>query len=149
MPTETDPAAAARWTTQVLRATAALALLSTLTQGLLAGLFVTGDVGLLTVHNVLGSVISVFALVQFALALVERRVRGRRGEANSWRLTVLTGLFLVLVFAQIGLGMSRLVAPHMFLGVTAAALAMLVLFVALTEGGPAPSRRTALTGETL
>ncbi|MEV7867755.1 hypothetical protein AB0P17_16975 [Streptomyces sp. NPDC088124] len=71
--------------TRVLRATAALALLSALAQGLLAGLIVTGDVGLLTVHNVLGSVISLFALVQFALALalVERRGRGQRRSRCS------------------------------------------------------------------
>ncbi|MEV6590660.1 hypothetical protein [Streptomyces acidicola] len=143
MSTETHPAAAAPWTTQVLRATAILGLLVTLLQGLLAGLFVTGDVGLLTVHSVVGSAISVLALVQFAIALVERRARRRRDEPNSWRLTVLSGLFLVLVFAQIGLGMSRAVAPHMFLGVTAAALAMLVLFVVLTESGSTPAQTPA------
>lgn len=148
MSTETIPAAVP-WTTWVLRVTASLGLFSTLLQGLLAGLFVTGDVDLLTVHSVVGSAISLFALLQFAVAFMERRARKRPDEPGSWRLTGLSGLFLALVSAQIGLGMARVVAPHMFLGVTSAALAMLVLFVVLTETGPVPARKPAAAGEAL
>ncbi|ADI12901.1 hypothetical protein SBI_09783 [Streptomyces bingchenggensis BCW-1] len=126
------------WTTQVLRVTSSLVLLCTLGQGLLAGLFVTGDVDLLTVHSALGSAIALVALVQFLTALLERRARKRMGEVITWRLTVLCGFVLVLVSVQIGLGMARVVAPHMFLGVVSAAVAMLVLLVVLMEASPAP-----------
>lgn len=133
------------WTSRVLRVTAPLVLLGTLTQGLLAGLFVTGDVGLLAVHSTVGSTIPLVALVQFLAALLDRRVRRRPGEAATWRLPVLSGFFLALVITQLGLGMARAVAPHMFIGVTSAALAMLMTLVVLAETGPVPATQPVVT----
>ncbi|MFE3599720.1 hypothetical protein [Streptomyces sp. NPDC059142] len=149
MSTKTTSAVGVPRSTWVLRVTASLGLLSTLAQGLLAGLFVTGDVDLLAVHSAVGSTISLIALIQLAAALVERRARKKRDEPAHWRLTVLSGLFLALVSTQIGLGMARVVAPHIFLGVTAAALSMFVLFVVLTDSGPAPTRKNTKTKETV
>ena len=163
------------WTSRVLRVTAPLVLLGTLTQGLVVpaaqarawlaerapaaalataaatgasapvGLFVTGDVGLLAVHSAVGSTIPLVALVQFLAALLDRRVRRRPGEAATWRLPVLSGFFLALVITQLGLGMARAVAPHMFIGVTSAALAMLMTLVVLAETGPVPATQPVVT----
>ncbi|MFC4014217.1 hypothetical protein ACFOY2_43815 [Nonomuraea purpurea] len=119
--------------TWVLRATSALLLLATLAQGLLAGLFVTGDAHLLTIHSAVGSALCVVALVQVVAAVLERRWRKRTGGPLTWRPAFLSGVYLAMAVTQIGLGMARVVAPHMFLGVTMAAVAMLVLLIVLTE----------------
>ncbi|MEV6039017.1 hypothetical protein AB0L65_48295 [Nonomuraea sp. NPDC052116] len=129
----TDPIPKAPWMAWVLRATSALLLLATLAQGLLAGLFVTGDADLLTVHSAVGSALLVVALVQVVAAVLEHRWRKWAGGPATWRPTILSGAFLAMAAVQIGLGMARVVAPHMFLGVTMAAVAMLVLLVVLAE----------------
>ncbi|WP_133243186.1 hypothetical protein [Streptomyces scopuliridis] len=143
----TEETPAVPWTTWVLRVTATLFLLMTLAQGLSAGLFVTGDVDLLTVHSAIGGILSVVALVQLVVAVLERRTRRRAGRPTSWQLSALSMLVLLMTVGQIGLGMARVVAPHVFIGVTTAALAMLVLLVVLTDARPAPADAPALAGE--
>ncbi|MFE3824257.1 hypothetical protein [Streptomyces sp. NPDC059092] len=135
------------WTTWALRVTATLFLLMTLAQGLLAGLFVTGDVDLLPVHSAVGGILSVVALVQLVFAVMEFRAHRRAGRPATWQLSTLSTLVLVMTAGQIGLGMARVVAPHVFIGVTTAALAMLVLLVVLTDARPAPADAPALAGE--
>ncbi|WP_228022988.1 hypothetical protein [Streptomyces acidicola] len=137
MPRRSD--SAVPWTTWVLRVTVTLFLLMTLAQGLLAGLFVTGDIGLLAVHSAVGGTLSVVALVQVAAAVLERRACRRAGLTPGWRLTALSVLVLVMTVGQIGLGMARVVAPHMFIGVVTAAVAMLALVVVLTETPQVPA----------
>ncbi|MFE3144433.1 hypothetical protein [Streptomyces scopuliridis] len=135
------------WTTWVLRVTATLFLLMTLAQGLSASLFVTGDVDLLTVHSAIGGILSVVALVQLVVAVLEHRTRRRAGQPATWQLPTLSTLVLVMTTGQIGLGMARVVAPHVFIGVTTAALAMLVLLVVLTDARPTQVDAPALAGD--
>ncbi|AXG78854.1 hypothetical protein DVK44_15385 [Streptomyces paludis] len=127
--------------------TAALFLFMTLAQGLLAGLFVTGDAGLLTVHSAVGGTLSVVAAVQVIAAVLDRRGRARAGQPAGRRLIVLSVLALVMTVGQIGLGMARVVAPHMFIGVTTAAVAMLALLLVLTENRWIPVQVSGLAQE--
>ncbi|MFD5163153.1 hypothetical protein ACFWMJ_34720 [Streptomyces hawaiiensis] len=119
--------------------TATLFLLLTLAQGLLAGLFTTGDVDLIAVHGAVGQALPVIALVQLVVALLERRVRRRAGCPATLRLPVLFLLIMLIMLVQIVLGFSRVVAPHMFLGVTTAALGMFALLLVLTDDRPSPA----------
>ncbi|MFI1972054.1 hypothetical protein [Streptomyces cinnamoneus] len=59
-----------RWPWRALRVVAVLVLLDTLAQAALAGLFVTGDLDLLTWHAANAGVLSALTVVQTAVALV-------------------------------------------------------------------------------
>ncbi|WP_237774694.1 hypothetical protein [Actinosynnema sp. ALI-1.44] len=92
----------------VLRGAGVLFLLTVLGQALLAGLFVTGDIGFLAMHEVNGSIVGLAAMVWVAAALVLRAPRRM----------VLVGLGAFLATgAQIGLGHARGLQLHIPLGV--------------------------------
>ena len=111
----------------VVASLAALFLLLTLGQGLLAGLFVTGDASILALHSAVGSSLPLVALVLVVVAMARRRA------VRSWRLVLLSLCALVFTAVQVALGTVRVLAPHIFLGVATAALATFVLVVAVSE----------------
>ncbi|MFI9307132.1 hypothetical protein [Streptomyces triculaminicus] len=88
-----------------------LVLLDTLAQAALAGLFVTGDLDLLTWHAANAGVLSALTIAQTAAALVVWRA-GR----GPWWPTVASAVLAALVSAQQGLGEARVLAGHMPLG---------------------------------
>lgn len=100
-----------RWPLRVLRVVAVLVLLDTLAQAALAGLFVTGDLDLLTWHAANAGVLSALTVVQTVAALVVwRAARGPLWPA------VASAVLVVLVSVQRGLGEARILAGHMPLG---------------------------------
>jgi hypothetical protein len=100
------------WAVWSLRTTALLASLLVLTQAVLAGLFVTGDVGMLELHSVnAGLVISIAFLQLIAAVLVWRPGRGA-----VWPIWASAAVF-ALAEAQAGFGYARLVSAHIPLGV--------------------------------
>ncbi|MCI2422977.1 hypothetical protein MOQ72_36735 [Saccharopolyspora sp. K220] len=133
-------AGAVPWTTWALRVTAALYLSIPLGQSMLAGLFVTGDAALVAVHRINGEVFVAIALVQLLIAVLDLRARRQSGYPVTWRLIWLCGLALAVAAGQLGLGMARLVAAHITLGVTSAALGMFVFLAVLTETRPRPAQ---------
>lgn len=98
--------------TWALRIFATAHLLVVLAQAMLAGLFVTGDVNMLEVHSINAGVLGVLAIGQLVAAILIWRPGG--GPPNAMRTAA--GL-LVVDFAEMGLGMARMVALHMPLGV--------------------------------
>src|SRR5699024_6412425 len=91
--------------TVVVRGVSVLYLLSTLLQPVLAGLFVTGDVDMLTWHELNAHANLFLAAVLFvATILLWRPARG-----PAWPMAV-TAALLVLVQTQAGLGYARQLA---------------------------------------
>ncbi|WP_424887198.1 hypothetical protein [Streptomyces sp. XH2] len=117
-----------RWPWHVLRVVAVLVLLDTLAQAALAGLFVTGDLGLLAWHAANAGVLSALTVVQTAVALVVRRA----ARGPLWP-AVASGVLVVLVSAQQGLGEARLLAGHMPLGMAVFGCATALVYWAFTH----------------
>ncbi|WP_190021451.1 hypothetical protein [Streptomyces hiroshimensis] len=108
----------------MLRAVAVAVLLDTLVQAALAGLFVTGDLDLLTWHAANASVLS--ALTVAALVV------WRRLAAPGW--PAAAGAVLVaLVSVQQGLGEARVLAGHMPLGMAVFGCATALAYWAFTH----------------
>ncbi|MEV7612551.1 hypothetical protein [Streptomyces sp. NPDC089799] len=101
-----------RWPVVVVRALATLFLLGVLTQAVLAGHFVTGDVDMLKVHSAVGGSLSLVPILLLLASLAQWRWSGGR----PWYPAV-PAVLLVLVGAQIGAGESRALALHIPLGV--------------------------------
>ncbi|GGT84772.1 hypothetical protein [Streptomyces violascens] len=100
-----------RWPIRLLRATAVLFLLDSLLQAALAGLFVTGDVGLLAWHAANAQMLSALVVVQtIAAVVIWRSLRG------PWWPPALTVGLLGLLSIQQGLGESRMLGGHIPLG---------------------------------
>lgn len=100
-----------RWPMRMLRLVAVLVLLDTLVQAALAGLFVTGDLDLLTWHAANAGALGALSVVQTVAALAVWRVmRGPR-----WP-TVASAVLVAMVSAQQGLGEARILAGHLPLG---------------------------------
>ncbi|MFF0431705.1 hypothetical protein ACFYU9_05690 [Streptomyces sp. NPDC004327] len=111
-----------RWPLHLIRTAAALVLLDTLAQAALAGLFVTGDLDLLTWHSVNADALAALTFVQAASALVVRwRLAGPVWPVGA------SVLLIVLVGAQQALGEARILAGHLPL-----AMAIFGLGTALT-----------------
>ncbi|MGC5014454.1 hypothetical protein ACLQ2R_27130 [Streptosporangium sp. DT93] len=108
------------WIVWSLRVTATLHLAGVLGQAVIGGLFVTGEVDLLTWHNVNAGAST--ALVGLQLAAAVALWRPARGPA--WPLWV-SAVQLVLMNAQVLLGMQRMLAPHV-------PLAMVIFGVAVS-----------------
>jgi hypothetical protein len=68
------------WIVWSVRFTVTAHLVSVLAQAVLAGLFITGDVDLLRVHNINGQVASTLATLQFVAAVL----LWRPGRGPSW-----------------------------------------------------------------
>ncbi|MFD7560763.1 hypothetical protein ACFV9E_40525 [Streptomyces sp. NPDC059835] len=102
---------ARRWPLRLMRTAAVLVLLDTLAQAALAGLFVTGDLDLLTWHSANADVLTALTFVQTAAAaLVWRRLGGPLWPAAA------SLVLAVLVGVQQGLGETRVLAGHVPLG---------------------------------
>ncbi|TDD24054.1 hypothetical protein [Nonomuraea diastatica] len=83
-----------------------------LVQPVLAGLFVTGDVGMLRTHSTMAGFLTVLVFVQFAAAIL----LWRPGRGPAW--PIWAGLvFFLTVEAQSALGYARAVSVHIPLGV--------------------------------
>lgn len=96
---------------RVLRVVAVAVLLDTLVQAALAGLFVTGDLDLLTWHAANASVLSALTVVETVAALVV----WRRLAAPGWPAAA-SAVLVALVSVQQGLGEARVLAGHIPLG---------------------------------
>lgn len=94
-----------------LRISILLVTASVLIQPVLAGLFVTGEVGLLTMHAANASLIALLVLVQLVAAILVRT-----GGGPGWPIWA-TVAFFVLVLAQTAIGYARVVALHIPVGV--------------------------------
>ncbi|MCF3102257.1 hypothetical protein IPZ58_11745 [Streptomyces roseoverticillatus] len=105
-----------------------LVLLDTLAQAALAGLFITGDLDLLTWHAANAGVLSALTIVQAAAALVVRRA----ARGPLWP-AVASAVLVMLVSAQQGLGEARVLAGHMPLGMAVFGCATALTYWAFTH----------------
>jgi hypothetical protein len=96
-------------------------LVAVLAQPVLAGRYLTGDVDAITVHGLVGSLLSLVAMALIAGAVAY--VLGGRGRL--WVLPVTVLLFLAEGF-QIGMGYSRALEVHVPLGVGIVVAAVLL-----------------------
>ncbi|MEV5375794.1 hypothetical protein AB0L26_07405 [Streptomyces nondiastaticus] len=117
-----------RWPWHVLRAVAVLVLLDTLAQAALAGLFVTGDLDLLTWHAANAGVLSALAVVQTAAAVAVRRA----AHGPLWPAAA-SAVLVLLVSAQQGLGEARVLAGHIPLGMAVFGCATALAYGAFTQ----------------
>lgn len=118
---------------RVLRVTAALFLLLILVQGLVAAMFISGDVDLLIVHNVVGGAIAITGLAQLVVAVMHHRALRRDGHRHGFWLLILAALVFATTVSQIVLGVIRLVAPHIFIALTLTALAAVMFVLVFTD----------------
>jgi hypothetical protein len=81
-------------------------------QPVLAGLFVTGDVGMLRLHSTSAGFITTLAFLQFAAAILV----WRPGRGPSWPIWASLAFFLAAE-VQAALGYARVVGLHIPLGV--------------------------------
>lgn len=110
------------WSVWLLRASTVLVTVFVLLQPVLAGLFVTGDVGMLGLHSLNANVILLLVLIQLVAAFLV----WRPGGGAVW--PIWTSLaYLLLIEAQAGFGYARLVAVHIPFGVALFGLAVALL----------------------
>lgn len=100
------------WIVWSLRAGATLHLLGVLGQAVLAGLFVTGDVDMLTAHRDNGG----FTYAMLYVQLVSAILLWRPGRGPLWPALASAGLVAAETL-QIVLGQERVIAAHFPLGV--------------------------------
>jgi hypothetical protein len=100
------------WAVWSLRVLVLLVAVLVLLQAVLAGLFVTGDVGLLEAHSANAGLVTALAFLQVVAAIL----LWRPGRGAAWPIWVTLASF-VLVEAQAGFGYARLVALHIPMGV--------------------------------
>jgi hypothetical protein len=137
-PARAETATVAGWTVWSLRWLTLIVTLLVLVQPVLAGLFVTGDVGMLDLHSINASFLTVFAFLQIVAAILV----WRPGRGPAWPIWASVAGFL-LAEAQAGLGYARVVSAHIPLGV-----ALFGLWVALLIAVWSPGlRRRRSTGE--
>lgn len=98
---------ASGWVVWPLRIVATLHVLSLLAQGVLAGLFVTGDVGMLELHEVNGHLASAWLFLQLVYVVLLWRP-GRGPSWPIWATVMLTGIEQ----GQIGLGYAGDIGYH-------------------------------------
>jgi hypothetical protein len=112
-----------------LRLAGVMFALAVLGQAVFAGLFVTGDLGMLTMHQVNAAVVAVSALLWILAAIL--LVVADRAPA---RLIVMGVVALVLTVAQTAFGGSRILWLHIPLGVGMFALAVRLVALAFAYG---------------
>lgn len=100
------------WAVWSLRGLVTVVMLLVLVQPVLAGLFVTGDVGMLDLHSITASFLVVVVFLQIVAAILV----WRPGRGPAWPIAASIAAF-VLVELQSGLGYARVVAMHIPLGV--------------------------------
>lgn len=125
------------WIAIPIRITGPLLTVLVLLQPLFAGMFVTGDVAALTMHERNAELISYLALAHLILAVLVWRP-GRRSPASSW----LTLAFIVVVFLQFETGMVRALQLHFPVGVLLAMTSMVITVVSWQAVHTAPAART-------
>ncbi|WP_020576949.1 hypothetical protein [Actinopolymorpha alba] len=101
-----------RWAVWSLRGPALLVTLLILAQPVFAGLFVTGDVGMLDLHSATASFLVALLFFQVVAAILV----WRPGRGPAWPIAASAAAF-VLAELQAGLGYARVVALHIPLGV--------------------------------
>ncbi len=99
------------WAVWTLRTTAMLVALSVLAQALLAGLFVTGDVGMLELHGINAGVVLALVFLQLVAAIL----LWRPGRGAVWPIWG-SGAVFVLAEAQAAFGYARTIEAHIPLG---------------------------------
>jgi hypothetical protein len=112
-----------------LRLAGVMFALAVLGQAVFAGLFVTGDLGMLTMHQV-NAVVVVASALLWILAAIVLAVADRAPA----RLVVLGVIALVLTVAQMAVGGSRVLWLHIPMGVGMFALAVRLVAVAFAYG---------------
>ncbi|HEX6682152.1 MAG TPA: hypothetical protein VF062_05130 [Candidatus Limnocylindrales bacterium] len=105
-----------------LRILTSLVTLLVLVQPVLAGLFVTGDVGMLTAHSITASFLAALAFFQIVAAIVV----WRPGRGPAWPIWASVASFLLLEI-QAGLGYARAVGAHIPFGVLLFGLSVAML----------------------
>ncbi|MFV0459330.1 MAG: hypothetical protein ACK5MT_11250 [Actinomycetales bacterium] len=95
----------------VLRICAIAAAALALVQGVLGSMLVTGNLGTLDVHSIIGMSLSVVCLVAAIAAVVRSRRGGNKGLVGHS-----VGMF-ALTIVQIGLGEARVETLHVLFGV--------------------------------
>ncbi|PXY21041.1 hypothetical protein [Prauserella muralis] len=122
MPTTTSTTARGpRRTLWLLRATVALTTVCVLAQPVLAGGYLTGRFDFLDYHSATATLIEVLALLQVVASLLYWRPGG-----GALAPLPLSGVLLLAVTLQIGMGYSRQLAVHIPLGVLVALLQSLL-----------------------
>lgn len=123
--TEVAPAAVQQvpgWAVWFLRVSALFVAVFVFVQPVLAGLFVTGEVGMLGLHSVNANLIALLVIVQAVAAIL----LWRPGRGPAWPIWISIA-YLVLIEAQAGFGYARLVALHIPFGVALFGLAVAML----------------------
>ncbi len=110
--------AASLW---LLRGALTVHLLAVLSQPVLAGLFLTGDVDAIEVHGLVGTAVGFLTLATAGIALGYVIV----GRGRLWILPALVVQFLV-EGVQIGVGYARILQLHVPLGVIVVVLSVLL-----------------------
>ena len=98
---------AAGWIVWSIRVTVTAHLVSVLAQGVLAGMFITGDVDLLRLHSINGEVASGLATLQFVAAIL----LWRPGRGAAWPMW-LSLLLTLLEGIQHTTGLRRVLDLH-------------------------------------
>ncbi|MFD4143376.1 hypothetical protein OHS70_03945 [Streptomyces sp. NBC_00390] len=119
-----------RWPLILLRCIMTTFLLLTLVQPVLAGMFITGDVDLLTLHEINAHTISFLSW----LLVINTVLLWRPGRGPLWPLAVAV-LVAFLVQLQSGSGFSRNLGLHIPLGVALVAGATALTYWAFASRG--------------
>ncbi len=112
-----------------LRLAGVVFALAVFAQAVLAGLFVTGDLGMLTMHQVTAAVV-LFSAVLWVLASVVLVV----ADKASGRLILFGVIAIVVTIAQMALGGSRVLWLHIPLGVGMFTMGLRLLATAFGYG---------------
>ena len=107
-----EPGRVPGWIAMTFRVLATLLLVLIFVQPVLAGLFITGNVTMLSLHSANATVIDLVSLLLVIAGILVWRP-GRGGA----RLMVLSIVMFVLIAAQTGFGFARSLAFHIPLGV--------------------------------
>ncbi|HEU4540750.1 MAG TPA: hypothetical protein VFR23_06445 [Jiangellaceae bacterium] len=113
------------WAVWLLRVLVLLTAVLVFLQPVWAGLFVTGNVGMLGLHSAGHIFISLMLLLQIVAAVLV----WRPGGGPSWPVWTSIGLFL-LVGVQAGFGFARVLAVHIPVGVLTFGLTVAMLIAA-------------------
>ncbi|RJL36199.1 hypothetical protein D5H75_01790 [Bailinhaonella thermotolerans] len=117
------------WAVWSLRGLVLAVTLLVLAQPVLAGLFVTGDVGMLGLHGAIASFLAALVFFQVVAAILV----WRPGRGPAWPIGASVAGF-VLVEAQSAAGYARAVALHIPLGVLLFGLSVALLIAVWSPG---------------
>jgi hypothetical protein len=110
-----------RKTLAVLRVIAVLHALAAVVQPMLAGIYLSGDVDAIDIHELNASIVMGLGLLQLIAAIVFVW----KGRGREWALYASIGILLAEV-AQTGFGYAQLVALHLPLGVSIVSMLILL-----------------------